>query len=384
MSTKTDSAIYSEKPIATYEAQYRENPVAKPQDIELTITAESIHGKAFKVEQIATMEEEVYYSRFANKISDISKISINTYIKDKPIYISFITENATNKNAKDRRRIVIPSLPTPETIVEQIIEIKSKLKNYDSTKARRTSDALEAKRRADEEFERKFTSEFEPEQVQNTEGLLGSEEKIKREIDFTISDNPVTNSKNDDTVADLLLDAPPAPEEKAAPEKKKRPAPIPAPDDFEDPAEIEAVEIAEEPKAAEIPEAAETPAAKIPEKAKIPEPETVKAPEPESVKEPEAVKAPEPAKAPAPEAVKALAPEAVKTPAPEAVKAPEPAKKAEAAPEPAAAPKAANVSSMSLSEFETAIKKLKVMREEGLLTDEEFAAEKRKVLTNLY
>jgi hypothetical protein len=375
MSTKTDSAIYSEKPIATYEAQYRESPVAKPQDIELTITAESIHGKAFKVEQIATMEEEVYYSRFANKISDISKISINTYIKDKPIYISFITENATNKNAKDRRRIVIPSLPTPETIVEQIIEIKSKLKNYDSTKARRTSDALEAKRRADEEFEQKFTSGFEPEQVQNTEGLLGNEEKIKREIDFTISDNPVTNSKNDDTVADLLLDTPPAPEKaaedtKPAPEKKKRPAPIPAPDEFEDSAE--AIEI---PEAAEIAEAAEIPEAKIPETAKIPE--KAKIPEAVVIPEPEPVKVPEPAKAP------------------EAMKAPEPAKKAEAAPEPVKAPepaktpeqpvaKGANVSNMSLTEFEAAIKKLKIMHEEGLLTEEEFAAEKRKVLTNLY
>jgi uncharacterized protein YfkK (UPF0435 family) len=357
MSTKTDSAIYSEKPIATYEAQYRENPVAKPQDIELTITAESIHGKAFKVEQIATMEEEVYYSRFANKISDISKISINTYIKDKPIYISFITENATNKNAKDRRRIVVPSLPNPESIVEQIIEIKSKLKNYDGTKVRKNSEAIEAKRRADEEFERKFTSEFEPEQVQNTEGLLGNEEKIKREIDFTISENPVTNSVNDDTVADLLLDTPEVAPAKPAAEKKKRPAPIPAPEEFPD---VEEPEIAEVPEAV-IPEAAKAPKApKIPEAAVIPEtviPEPAVIPEP--VKAAEAVKAPEPAKAPEP------------------VKAPEPAPVS-------AASTASNVSSMSLSDFEAAIKKLKIMHEQGLLTEEEFTAEKRKVLTNLY
>jgi hypothetical protein len=363
MSTKTDAAIYSEKPIATYEAQYRENPVAKPQDIELTITAESIHGKAFKVEQIATMEEEVYYSRFANKISDISKISINTYIKDKPIYISFITENATNKNAKDRRRIVVPSLPNPEMIVEQIIEIKSKLKNYSGTKARKNSEAIEAKRLADEEFERKFTSEFEPEQVQNTEGLLGNEEKIKREIDFTISENPVVNSENDDTVADLLLETPEP--VKPAAEKKKRPAPIPAPEEFPE---------AEEPEAV-IPEIA----AVIPEPEAVKEPETVKEPEkvPEIAKIPEVAKVPEPVKAPDP--VKASEPEVAAQPAP----APE--KKAAAAIEPAPAPsKSANVSNMSLSEFEAAIKKLKIMYEEGLLTEEEFVAEKRKVLTNLY
>jgi hypothetical protein len=373
MSTKTDAAIYSEKPIATYEAQYRENPVAKPQDIELTITAESIHGKAFKVEQIATMEEEVYYSRFANKISDISKISINTYIKDKPIYISFITENATNKNAKDRRRIVVPSLPNPEMIVEQIIEIKSKLKNYSGTKARKTSEATEAKRLADEEFERKFTSGFEPEQVQNTEGLLGNEEKIKREIDFTISENPVLNSVNDDTVADLLLDTPEP--VKPAAEKKKRPAPIPAPEEFPDIAEPEAVIPEIEP----IPEVAEVAAV-------ISEPEAVKEPEiakvPEAAKIPEVAKVPEPVKAP--QAVIVPEPEAVAEPAP--VPTPAPEKKA-AAPvaEPAPAPvKSANVSNMSLSEFEAAIKKLKIMYEEGLLTEEEFVAEKRKVLTNLY
>jgi hypothetical protein len=39
---------------------------------------------------------------------------------------------------------------------------------------------------------------------------------------------------------------------------------------------------------------------------------------------------------------------------------------------------------MSLSDFEAAVKKLKIMQEQGLLTEEEFAAEKRKVLTNLY
>jgi uncharacterized protein YfkK (UPF0435 family) len=356
---KSDTAIYSERPIATYEAQYRENPVAKPQDIQLTITAESIHGKAFKVEQIATKEEEVYYSRFANKISDISKISINTYIKDKPIYISFITENAVNKNAKDRRRIVIPSLPNPETIVEQIIEIKSKLRDYSGSKVRKGGETADAKRRADEEFERSFTQGFEPEHVENTEALLGNEEKIKREIDFTAPPAPVTNSSNDDTVADLLLDEP-----KPAPEKKKRPAPIPAPDDTIEeptipdlptpPAVEEAVE-AEAPKAAEVPKEVEAPKAEIPKAA-------------EPVKEVEVPKAAEAPKAA--ETVKEVeAPKAAQTPKP-AVSVP--------------APTSGSVSSMSLDEFEAAVKKLKIMHDQGLLTEEEFAAEKRKVLTNLY
>jgi hypothetical protein len=42
------------------------------------------------------------------------------------------------------------------------------------------------------------------------------------------------------------------------------------------------------------------------------------------------------------------------------------------------------LSSMSLDEFEAAVKKLKIMHDQGLLTEEEFIAEKRKVLTNLY
>ncbi|MDR0904114.1 MAG: hypothetical protein LBM59_05735 [Ruminococcus sp.] len=128
MKQKIDTEIYSEKTIATYETKYRDNPLSKPQEIVLTITSGHLYGKAFVCEQVATKEEDIFYSKFSASIMDISNITINTYIKEYPIYISFEKPSKDNKYAKDRRRIILPSFENPENIVAQIIETKEKLK----------------------------------------------------------------------------------------------------------------------------------------------------------------------------------------------------------------------------------------------------------------
>ncbi|MDR0975158.1 MAG: SHOCT domain-containing protein [Ruminococcus sp.] len=128
MKQKINTEIYAEKTIATYETKYRDNPLSKPQEIVLTITAGHLYGKAFVCEQVATKEEDIFYSKFSASISDISNITINTYIKELPIYISFEKPSKDNKYAKDRRRIILPSFDNPENIVAQITETKDKIK----------------------------------------------------------------------------------------------------------------------------------------------------------------------------------------------------------------------------------------------------------------
>ncbi|MDR0987179.1 MAG: hypothetical protein LBL98_05755 [Ruminococcus sp.] len=135
MKQKIDTEIYAEKTIATYETKYRDNPLSKPQEIILTITSGHLYGKAFVCEQVATKEEDIFYSKFSASISDISNITINTYIKEYPIYISFEKPSKDNKYAKDRKRIILPSFENPENIVAQITETKDKLKHIKKTKS---------------------------------------------------------------------------------------------------------------------------------------------------------------------------------------------------------------------------------------------------------
>jgi hypothetical protein len=218
LKSKTDADVFAEKTIATYETQYRDNPMAKPQEITLTITNKHLFGKAFVCEQIATMEEDIFYSRFTANIADITKISINTYIKELPIYVSFERPNKKNKNAKDRKRIILPGFEHPENIVAQITESKDKLLNFNRNYA--DSDEVSDKKlkrelKEEEHFERMskdYVAEAKPEPVTNTDALLCGEDKIKSADEITYDNN--VNEKateiNTDTIKmdaeDALLD----------------------------------------------------------------------------------------------------------------------------------------------------------------------------------
>jgi hypothetical protein len=181
---KSDADVYAERTIATYETQYRDNPMAKPQEITLTITNKHLSGKAFVCEQIATQEEDIFYSRFTANISDIAKISINTYIKELPIYISFERPNKKNKNAKDRKRIILPGFDHPENIVAQITEAKEKLYNFNKNISHKGEDSRKQEdddRKAQEAFDRMSDddqSAQKAEHAENTDNLLCGADKI--------------------------------------------------------------------------------------------------------------------------------------------------------------------------------------------------------------
>jgi hypothetical protein len=259
LKTKTDADIYAEKTIATYETQYRDNPMAKPQEITLTITNKHLFGKAFVCEQIATMEEDIFYSRFTANIADITKISINSYIKELPIYISFERPNKKNKNAKDRKRIVLPGFDHPENIVAQITETKEKLLNFSKTLTEKGEDSeaqIKNDKKADEAFERMskdYVAGHTPEPVANTEALMRGAEKIKS------SDEVRYDNKSDAPKIDKAKIAETA-------ESSKTPATSEASTPAETPANPEASSPAETPVTPEAPvsgKAIETPADNI-------------------------------------------------------------------------------------------------------------------------
>jgi hypothetical protein len=123
---KTGKTGTNEKTVATFETQYRDNPVAKPQEISITITNKRIYGSAFVSQQYATYEDDIIYTKFNENIDEITKIDINKSLKKKPIYITFERDSKDNKYAKDRKRIILPAYNNPDLIVNRINETISR------------------------------------------------------------------------------------------------------------------------------------------------------------------------------------------------------------------------------------------------------------------
>jgi hypothetical protein len=360
VSTKTEAvSVYSEPVIAKFTTQYRESPLAKPQDIELNITRSHIYGKSYIVQQIATYEEEVFYSRFAENLTEVKKISINTFIKDKPIYISFEWDNKDNKNARDRKRILIPALTCPEEVVELLRDVIAKMRGTEDSAKKAGAKKSKAYER---QLEREYTDAFEPQQIKNTESLLSGSDggESMQEFSFEAAEKPEIASIDGASVLEDLDFSPTLEpidfshiseqsEETKMPEmSKKRPSAIPEPPDGED---------------LSMPEIIMTATGTAADKESAAEP--AEAPKAESI----------PAAATAAEVPVAEVP-AAEVPA-------EPAPVKETPPAPLAKPDV-KAAPMSLSDFETAVKKLKVMLDNGVITDAEFSAEKKKLLATLY
>jgi uncharacterized protein YfkK (UPF0435 family) len=395
-----DTEIYSEKTIATYETKYRDNPLSKPQDIVLTITSAHLYGKAFVCEQIATMEEDIFYSKFSASIADISNISINTYIREYPIYISFDKPNKDNKNARDRKRIILPSFEYPENIVAQITEAREKLKIKNGKKGK-NKQVIDDDETYHENFGERFgdsvpvrDSEIneiidvwdeEPAkqaQIEINETLEISKDEIKSEVgteslNFTEIEADSGFDSELDTDDDFL--------DEVLGEVLS--------EEFENEADtLSEPEIAKPPVAPAPPTAATESArteTKKATKAKKEEPEAIEPIEEdlEATKAPEVVEAPEQIKTTEPVNVK----DPVKEPesVPETKKTPEPVKAAVSQPQavmtPAIEKTNESVSKVSsLESFEESMKKLKIMLDNGVITPEEFAEEKRNILKTLY
>ena len=149
------ASMYSEKKLAYFETVYRESKLSKPQDVNITITANHIYGIAYICEQQGIIEEDPVYSRFSCALEKITKVYINNNNKMNPIYIQC---DDTSKNVINRKRIILPCFPDNDAIINVINdakkEVDEKLEKQREAEKNHKLKELEARRKAQEdEFE---------------------------------------------------------------------------------------------------------------------------------------------------------------------------------------------------------------------------------------
>lgn len=385
MSSQSKSSVHSEKRIASYDSLFRESPLSKPLEFSLTITAANLFGQAYVWEQQGTKDGEPIYQRFECPLENITRVYINDNVKASPLYIQCDTNI---KGVVHRKRIIIPCLENVSSIVAQITEIHDlHMKKFEAAQQReieRRRAALEKERKEAAQEEEKIEAEksnaapvLPPlENVKSVQELNEDVEaslKVLESIEHAFSEKKMPVSEKPkaepaEAVADLpeldtsnveANDLAPAVPEVTVDEIDNLAVPEEIPE-----GDIE-VKIVTEPTrnvTVEVTPAEEdtAPAEEVPvqEETPVPEPAAEVVPEAEPVQE---EPAPEPAK------IEVVA-EPVKKKS---------SKKINTAP-------VSSGSQMSLEDFQLAVKKIKTMRDEGLLNDDEYDAEKKKLLKLLY
>lgn len=354
MSSQSNSSVYSEKKIAAYEAMFKESSFAKPQEVYLTITVAHLFGQAYIMEQQGTKEGDPVYSRFVCPLEEITKVYINENAKSSPLFIQCDTDV---KGVVHRKRIIVPCLDNVASIVSQIKEVQA-------AHMEKVNAALEReKQRKLRELEEKRKEEQAASRVNAAIPPLSAVEKLP----------------DPEPVKAVNITAP-------------APVPTPAPEKA-DKKNVEDLnnEIAESMKALE---SFEKVLSSAPAKEAAPEKPALDL---DSIPDKaEAVPAPAPAPVPAPVAEPAPVKEEVPVQEVKPVQAtiqPEPVAPVEKKPvQPAVTPapvKAAprvnpNGKPSALSDFETEVRKLKALKDEGKITAEEYAAQKKKLVSELY
>ena len=381
----SQSSVYSEKKIAAYESLFRESNFAKPQEVYLTLTVAHVFGQAYIVEQEGTKEGDAVYSRFVCPLEEITKVYVNDKIK-KP-WPLFIQCDTNVKGVIHRKRIVIPCLENPTAIAEQINQTKAVyMEKYEAAVERENQ-----KKRAELENDRM------KEQIKNeTKKVLPplpTVEKLPDPIPEPAApvSKPAPAPKTEaptssplKSVKDLasdLADSFKAFEsmENSTSETKPDIKPLPKKPVFD----LDNLDEAFNAKP-KFPEKPAAPAAEQP----APKAEAPKKPELDLDSIPDAIDEikPEPA---------ITAPKAKEKPAePVVLAAAEPAKPVETAEpvaeKPASKPATApirvnsNAKAAELNDFESAVIKLKERLDSGEISAEEYAAEKKKLISTLY
>ena len=386
------ASMYSEKKLAYFETVYRESKLSKPQDVNITVTANHIYGVAYICEQQGIIEEDPVYSRFSCGLEEITKIYINNNNKMNPIYIQC---DDTSKNVINRKRIILPCFPDNDAIIKVINEAKAevdeKLEKQREAEKNQKIKELEARRRAQEDEFESLTSGWNEMKAEKTAPKPA----------------PVPKAEPIPAPAPVAKEEPkPAPAPSPAPktEPKPAPAPAPAPAPKEEVAAVSVEDILGLDDILGIKH--DEPAAAMETVAEVPDEKAIEAiPEEIVQKEPDKIEAVEVPVEAEIEAPKAALVEEKPVQTIEAIDtAAEIAKKLtpKAAPKKVAAPKAEKVEvkeepkreinvisadvaeNMTLDDFETAVKKLKAMFDNGMISEGEFAAEKKKLLKHLY
>ena len=347
MSSQSNSSVYSEKKIAAYEAMFKESSFAKPQEVYLTITVAHLFGQAYIMEQQGTKEGDPVYSRFVCPLEEITKVYLNENAKSSPLFSQCDTDV---KGVVHRKRIIVPCLDNVASIVSQIKEVQA-------AHMEKVNAALEReKQRKLREIEEKRKEEQAAIKVNAAIPPLSAVEKLP--------DPEPVKAVNIPT---------PAPVPTLAPEKA-------------DKKNVEDLnnEIAESMKALESFEKviSSTPAKEAAPKKPALDLDSI----PDKA---EAVPAPAPAPVPAAEPAPVKEEVSIQEVKPvQATVQPEPAAPVEEKPiQPAvtAAPRVnPNGRPSALSDFETEVRKLKALKDEGKITAEEYAAQKKKLVSELY
>lgn len=380
--------VYSEKKLASFETIYKESVFSKPLDITVTITAAHIYGAGYICVQKGTKEDDPEYGKYVCGLEDITKISINTNNKSQPINVQC---DEVEKGVPSRKRIILPHFPNAEEIMRLINDAKA---DYDRKHAPKKQPSEEEKQKERERLKKAADEEF-----LNATAGYDKQDKDKK-----------TKKGEDFTVADILgLDdfTPIVPEKKAEEPVKEEPVKEEYTAKHSDAVEIDDIleaapeadvsilEEAAEEKTSEVPLTDSFDEIVIPDTSDLPEAQTVENPgyipsesieeigvvdiNEDVIEEPKIVPThkPEPPKQPEKEPEK----EPVKAESKQEKAEEKPAEKKEKAVD---IPTPKDGEKMSLEDFQTAVKKLKAMHDEGLMDDEEFASEKSKLMKFLY
>ena len=333
-----NQSVYAERKLGYYESTYKESMIAKPQDVNITITPNHIFGVAYIWEQKGTKEEGPDYMRFTCGLEEITKIEINTNNKNSPIYIQC---DDTSKSVITRKRIILPSFKNNDEIVKVISEAKAELdKKLERKRAEEKNQKLKElesrKKAVDDEFEN-LTSGYE-----DFRKSMASEHAAKSAPKPEAAPKPEpahAASKPEPAHAASKPESAPAP--KPAPEHASKPEPAPAPKPAPAPAPKPTPEHASKPEPAPAPKPAPAPAPK-PAPAPATKAEPAPAPKPAlaPAPKPAAAAAPKPESAPAPKPAPAPAPKPAPAPAPKPAQAANSAPASKPAPAPAAKPAA--------------------------------------------
>lgn len=221
------ASIYTEKSIAHFESSYRENMLSKPQDVDITITAKHIYGIAFIWEQKGTKEDGPNYMRYTCGLDEITKIDINRGNRNSPIYIQC---DDTSKSVISRKRIILPNFHNNEEIVRIITDAKKELDEKlevqrEKEKSQKLMELESRKKAMDDEFE-SMTSGYEDFKKSVNQPKPDTKEEAAPEPKPEVKPEPAPKSEPKPAPVPEPKHAPkPAP----APAPKPEPKPAPAP-----------------------------------------------------------------------------------------------------------------------------------------------------------
>lgn len=375
--------VYSEKKLASFETIYKESVFSKPLDITVTITAAHIYGAGYICVQKGTKEDDPEYGKYVCGLEDITKIMINNNNKSLPINVQC---DEVERGVPSRKRIILPHFPNAEEIVRLINDAKA---DYDRKHAPKKQPSEEEKQKERERLKKAADDEFLNATADHNK--QDKDKKAKKGEDFTVADilglddfTPIVPEKKEEEPVkeEAAKEEPAAKQADTADSESLLEA---APE-----ADVSVLEEAEEEKVSEAPPTDSFDEIVIPDISDLPEAQTVESPgyiPSETIEEISIVEVSEDV-IEEPKIVSTHRSEPPKQPETESVKAEpkqeKPAEKAEKTEKAADIPTPKDGEKMSLEDFQTAVKKLKAMHDEGLMDDDEFTAEKSKLMKFLY